>query len=321
MDLSLIWEQVDSLKPLDEEVANPKMLFFCPCGGRKDGAYFDDETPDLPTCSSCGRCDDQFISDEPEWRSGMNEDGEVSDPSRVGAPTDDRYSEMWSMGTIMSVKSNASYALKKLARIDFHTSMNHKDRSLFHNYADIEKAGQDLPKHVVREAEHMYKRFTSEKLTRGAVRTGIKANCLLQACKQNNIARSIAEMASYFKIPTKDISRTSELFREVIVPKATKVQITMASDVAARMFNDFTMLGSDESRRLRMKAISTCKRIQESSELMGKTPKTIAATVIKIILEGIVDLTTVCQLCDVSAPTIKKTEATIRLLSVVDVVC
>ena len=312
MDLSLIWEQVEALRPVEPECKNNNPLYFCQCGGVKDA--FD---CDLPTCSTCGRCDDQFISDEPEWRGGMNEDGEVSDPSRVGAPTDDRYSEMWSMGTVMSVRSNASYALKKLARIDFHTSMNHRDRSLFHNYADIEKAGADLPKFVLREAEHMYKKFTAEKLTRGAIRTGIKANCLLQACKQNNISRSIAEMALAFNIPTKDISRTAELFREVIVPVTTKVSVTMASDVAARMLINFTMIPDDTRRRLRMQVIRTCKKIQESPELMGKTPKTIAATVIKIILEGTVNIQDICQLCEVSAPTIKKTEQAVRLLMAV----
>jgi len=308
MDLELIWQQVDSFKPPEAETREDDSLYFCKCGGLKDA--FDCK---IPTCSSCGRCDDQFISDEPEWQSGMNEDGETSDPSRVGMPTDDRFSEMWSMGTIMTVRSNASYALKKLARIDFHTSMNHRDRSLFHNYADIEKAGQDLPKCVVREAEYMYKKFTAEKLTRGSVRTGIKANCLLQACKNNNISRSIAEIAGAFRIPTKDVSRTADMFREVISPPKTTIKITMASDIVVRMMNDFTMI----DRRMRAKIIRTCTEIQESVELMGKTPKTIAATVIKVVLEGIVDVNTICQLCDVSVPTIKKTEALVKSLTAV----
>lgn len=308
-EVDLVWQHLESLKAPELAAPPDQSLYFCPCGGQKD---FSSE---LPTCSECGRCDDQFVSDEPEWRSGMNDDGEVSDPSRVGMPTDDRFSEMWSMGTIMNVRSNASYALKKLARIDFHTSMNHRDRSLFHNYADIEKAGQNLPKFVLREAEHMYKKFTAEKLTRGAVRTGVKANCLLQACKNNNISRSIAEMASAFKIPTKDISRTAEMFREVITPPKTTVKITMASDVVVRMMNDFTMLDETTRRRVRAKVIRTCESIQESVELMGKTPKTIAATVIKMTLEGIVDINSVCQICDVSAPTIKKTETLVKALA------
>jgi len=262
---------------------------------------------------SCGRCDDSYISDEPEWRGGMDEDGKVSDPSRCGAPTDERFSEMWSMGTIMSVKSTASYAMKKLARIDFHTSMNHKDRSLFHNYADIEKAGKDLPKFVVVEAEAMYRKFTAEKLTRGAVRMGVKANCLLEACKRNNISRSIAEVAAAFNISTKDVSRTADMFRSVI---HTESKITMASDVAARMLINFTMIQDDTRRRLRMQVISMCKQIQESDELMGKTPKTIAATVIRIVLDGQVEQQVICELCGVSAPTIKKIEEVVkRLLS------
>lgn len=308
MDLTMIWEQMDAC--IETKLNQKPVLYseyLCTCGGLKDT-----HTSDLPTCMSCGRCDNEYISDEPEWRGGMDDDGKVSDPSRCGAPTDDRFSEMWSMGTIMNVKSTASYALKKLARIDFHTSMNHKDRSLFHNYADIEKAGKDLPKHVVRDAEAMYRKFTAEKLTRGAVRTGIKANCILEACKRNNISRSIAEIADSFGIPTKDVSRTAFMFREVI---PTEVKITMASDVAARMLINFTMIDDESKRRLRMKIIKTCEKIQESNELMGKTPKTIAATVIRIILDGQVDLNVICDLCGVSAPTIKKVEEVVKRLS------
>jgi transcription initiation factor TFIIB len=303
MDLDLVWGQFESLKT--EEVYKSSGSFYvCLCGGLKDT-----HESDLPTCIECGRCDDQFISDEPEWRGGIDEDGGVSDPSRVGAPADERYSEMWSMGTIMNVRSNASYALKKLARIDFHTSMNHKDRSLFHNYADIEKAAKDLPKCVVREAEEMYRKFSTKKLTRGAVRTGIKANCLLQACKNNNVSRSIAEIATAFEIPTKDVSRTNDIFHEVFPVEVNK--IVMASDVAARLMNTFD-IPDEVKRRVRMKVIRSCEQIQESTELSGKTPKTIAATVIRVLVEEWVDLNKVCELCGVSAPTIKKIEVIVR---------
>lgn len=308
MDLELIWGQVESLKPLDEYKPSGQ-FYICVCGGVKDC-----HESDLPTCTSCGLVDDQFISDEPEWRGGIDDDGAVSDPSRCGAPVDERYSEMWSMGTIMTVRSNASYALKKLARIDFHSSMNHKDRSLFHNYADIEKAGKDLPKFVVRDAESMYRKFTAEKLTRGAVRTGVKANCLLQACKSHNVSRSIAEIASAFGIPTKDVSRTADMFRSVIPATAETPKIVMAADVAARMLNNFNDIPDDTKRRMRMKVIRTCEQVQESVELMGKTPKTIAATVIRIIMSEWMNMQQVCDLCGVSAPTIKKIEDVIKSL-------
>jgi transcription initiation factor TFIIIB Brf1 subunit/transcription initiation factor TFIIB len=322
------WAQLDELRSearlASTSEINKYSEYLCPCGGTKTMGFSDDNLSwtdhTLPTCTSCGRCDDAFISDEPEWRGGMDDDGEVNDPSRCGAPTDDRFSESWSMGTVMSVRSTASYALKKLARIDHHTSMNYKDRSLFHNYQDIERAGKtvmNLPVHVVKEAEHMYRKFGEQKLTRGAVRTGMKANCLLHACKQNNISRSAAEMATAFGIPVKDVSRTSGMFREVILTVTEKsvVSVTQASDLAARMFNDLTMIPDEERRRLRMRTIRICEDIQECVELMGKTPKTIAATVIYVVLEktGYTTKATISTVCGVSAPTINKIEDIVKL--------
>jgi transcription initiation factor TFIIIB Brf1 subunit/transcription initiation factor TFIIB len=314
MEVARAWMQLDLLlKKKEQKHETSTSEWVCPCGGIKVMGYMDgDEYGEhtLPTCTTCGRCDSEYISDEPEWRGGVGEDGDVSDPSRCGAPTDDRFSEMWSMGTKMVVSNYASYNQKKLAMIDFHNSMNYKDRSLFHNYQDLEKAGKDLPKHVVREAEHMYRKFTGEKLTRGGVRMGIKANCLLQACKDNNISRSVDEIAGMFGIVPKDVTRTSEMFRDVIKPK--KTSILMASDLAARMLNNFTE-GAIDYRRIRMTVIKKCEIIQEDPELLGKTPKTIAATVILVILmmHGL-EKDFICEKCEVSYPTLKKIEQIVR---------
>jgi transcription initiation factor TFIIB len=313
MDVQRAWMQLDIIlkraKPQVKDVCTSEWV--CECGGIKVKGYMDDDMyadHTLPTCTTCGKCDDEFMSDEPEWRSGVGEDGEVNDPSRCGEPTDDRFSEMWSMGTKMVVKGYAPYAQKKLAMIDFHNSMNYKDRSLFHNYQDIEKAGKDFPKFVVREAEHMYKKFTSEKLTRGSVRTGIKANCLLQACKDNNISRSVDEIATLFSISSKDVTRTSEMFRDVIQPK--KLNLLMASDLAARMLNNFN---DGDYRRVRMTVIKHCERIQEDPDLLGKTPKTIAATVVLITLMDLgLARDYICEKCEVSYPTLKKIELLVR---------
>lgn len=305
MEVSRAWMQLEFLKRVKD---GPKQTtdseWVCECGGTK----IMDHT--LPTCTSCGKCDNEYILDEAEWRGGVGEDGDVNDPSRCGAPVDDRFSEMWSMGTKIMVKGYAPYAQKKMAMIDFHNSMNYKDRSLFHNYQDIEKAGVDLPKFVVREAEHMYKKFTAEKLTRGKVRSGIKANCLLQACKNNNVSRSVDEIAEKFGIASKDVTRTSEMFRDVI--KTNKLNILMASDLAARMLNNFVD-GALDYRKIRMNVIKKCEIIQEDPELLGKTPKTIAATVILVILMSYgLEKEVICEKCEVSYPTLKKIEQIVR---------
>jgi transcription initiation factor TFIIB len=305
VDISKIWAQLATITEEPEQKRECDWRICAECGAQKIMDV-------LPTCPECGLCDDAFISDEPEWRGGMDDNGDVSDPSRCGAPTDTRFSESWSMGTIMNVRTNASYAMKKLARIDFHTSMNHKDRSLFHGYADIERAGKNLPKHVLLEAEEMYRKFGQEKLTRGAVRTGIKANCLLQACKTNNIGRSIEEMAQSFGIETKDISRTRQMFVDTVKPQSASETIN-ASNVAARMLNDFTEIPDAEKRRARMRVINICSQIQECDELVGRTPKTIAATVITVILEPFgITCQSVSSATQVSVVTIKKIEAIVR---------
>lgn len=302
--MDAIWAQLDLLldKSNDEPCTNE---YTCDaCGGSKD-MY-----AELPTCIQCGKVDVCFISDEPEWKGGIDDDGTVTDPSRVGAPTDDRFSEMWSLGTKINVYSHSSYAHKKMARISFHSSMNHKDRSLYHNYNTIEQAAKDIPMHVIKDAQMYYRKFSEEKLTRGAVRSGMKANCLLHACKKHKFTRSVAEIAESFGITTHDIQRTSDMFREVI--KDNEVKFIQASDLVTRLFNTLK-LSDDTKRRLKMKAIKMCETIQESDELVGKTPKTIAATVVYVVTSDFgVSMSDVCSACDVSSPTIKKIEILVR---------
>ena len=100
-------------------------------------------------------------------------------------------------------------------------------------------------------------------------------------------------------------------------PRLTEpvVSVTQASDLAARMFNDLTMIPDEERRRLRMRTIRICEDIQECVELMGKTPKTIAATVIYVVLEktGYTTKATISTVCGVSAPTINKIEDIVKL--------
>jgi transcription initiation factor TFIIB len=79
----------------------------------------------------------------------------------------------------------------------------------------------------------------------------------------------------------------------------------------ARMFNDLTMIPEEDRRRMRMKAIRICEQIQECMALMGKTPKTVAAPVIYVLLKD-VDKFTICQVCGVSVPTMNKLEPIVR---------
>ena len=155
----------------------------------------------------------------------------------------------------MSVSSGGSFANKRLARINFHTSMNHKDRALHHAYDDLDRIGRTvlgLPEAVMLEAKIMYKKFSESLLTRGAIRVGIKANCILRACQNAGVPRTTQEVADAFNIPSRDISRTADTFRETI-PEVQVVTGTKPSHLIYRIFNQVTCVPDDLRGRIRSK--------------------------------------------------------------------
>jgi transcription initiation factor TFIIB len=294
-------------KPVIEVTNN----FFCTCGGQK--AVIDN----MPTCTSCGVIDRSCIDDSAEWATGGNQEDCGSggkDPARCGMPSDtELFSAQWGAGLVINVK-NASYEVRRMAKISFHSSMNHKDRSLFHAYKDIELAALtnlNLPEMVIRDAKVLYKKFNAEKLTRGAVRAGIKANCVFMACKCNNVTRTIKEIADAFGIPTKDVSRTTLMFKETLEPSKKTVEVTRPNDILPRLLNDFE-IDFELKKKLRIKCTRLSKQIEPCVELMGKTPNSIASVVILIVFDGLVPKKEICEKCKISVPTMNKIEAIVK---------
>ncbi len=304
-----IWNQLDSvLTTMNANAQSQKNedQYICACGGIKSYQY------EFPTCTSCGRVDSVFISDEPEWNGGPDCD---EDPSRVGCPVNNTlYSENWGIGTLIVGRS-----CMKMAKISFHSSMNHKDRALHHAYTQFDhicKGSLKLNDAVIEQAKIVYKKFNEEKLTRGAVRFGIKANCVLYACKLHGVSRSLQEVADAFKIPVKDISRTNDMFRNVT---GEDTGSTLSSSIISRLFNDITFIPDSEKGKIRMKVIHACEDMQNNPMLMGKTPKGIASAIIfKTLTEaGIkVDRAVIAKVCEVSVPTLVKIEKIISSTNV-----
>ena len=306
------WNDFEQFIPKQKEEPKFNAVYFCKCGGTKMAGF-----DNLQVCTTCGVVDSCYIDQSAEWTSGVSESGVVSDPGRCGMPSDtELFSEAWGAGTVVINSRGASYAVRRMAKINFHSSMNHKDRALFHAYKDIELAALtklNLPATVIRDAKVMYKRFNSEKLTRGAVRSGIKANCVLTACKLSNVPRTTKEVADAFEIPSKDISRTSQMFRETLLGETQESKITKAYDVLPRIFNDFTMIDEIEKRKIASKCRKICILLESNVELMGKTPNSIASAVIYIVLGGCIPKSEVTRICKISAPTLNKIETIVRI--------
>jgi len=303
-ELAAIWSDVDKLlkKPILIKSVNKNLCKNCDVI-----KIFTREG--IPTCPSCGLVDSQYIDEAPEWTSGISDDGKVTDNSRCGNPNanPELFSNSWGKGSIILTKNMSSYKDKRMAKINFHQSMNHKDRSLFHAYKDIDEACLLLPDSVLKDAKMMYKKFNDKKLTRGAVRTGIKANCVLFACRMSKIPRTTKEIADMFSIQSKDISRTSQMFKTVMLGKTTNSYTTLPHDVMQRLLNAY-----DVSREERLKCNNMCSKLESCSDLMSKTPNSVASVIIYMVLKSRVSKNDICEKCSISIPTINKIENIIK---------
>jgi transcription initiation factor TFIIB len=302
--LAAIWKQIEELKPKNTE-EKPVNNSICKiCSGVKvitrEG---------LPTCSECGLVDSYFIDDSAEWTSGMTDDGKVNDPARCGNPNanPELFSQAWGKGTIISTQHSSTYENKRMAKINFHMSMNHKDRSLFHAYRDIDEACHILPDTVLKDAKILYRKFNNEKLTRGAVRLGIKANCVLYACRLAKNPRTTKEIADMFGIQSKDVSRTTDIFKENILGATKKNYVTKSFDVMQRLLNAFEI-----TREERLKCVKMCSSTEDCVALMSKTPNSVASAIIYIVIGHRVTKTEMCEKCSVSIPTLNKIETIIK---------
>jgi len=315
-DTSAMWTEFEALRSIHQVKSvttkkfNPE--FFCTCGGVKVK-----NCDNLPACTSCGICDSMYIDNTAEWTSGVDETGKVSDPSRCGAPQDlELFSEKWGNSTVMRTSGRATWAQKRQAKINFHMSMNHRDRALYHAYKDIDAAATtvlQLPGNVARQAKLFYRKFNEAKLTRGAIRDGVKANCIMHACKLNNVPRSTKEVAEAYGIPTKDISRTHDIFKREILGDDTTVPpeppaITKPTDVVNRLLQNFQFTGNRRTVTVLCKKL--CEKIEGCVDLMGKTPNSIASVIILLAMKPTKQ--EVCKNCSISMPTLNKIENVVK---------
>lgn len=293
-----IWAQLDSLIQERKQFEIYDDPYICACGGVKTYSN------EFPTCTTCGRVDDVFISEEAEWICGPDDE---ENPCRVGAPVDHTlYSESWGMGTMIVGRS-----CQKMAKINMHSGMNHKDRALHHAYSQFDhicKGKLKLNDCIIDYAKIIYRKFNSEKLTRGAVRDGIKANCVLYACKENGVPRTLQEVSDAFGIPVKDISRTMDMFVNVTGETTGE---THSSDIISRLFVHINFVSDSEKGKVRMKVVRACEEAQKNPNLMGKTPKGIASAVIFKTLSDLgykVEKSFIAKICEISVPTLNKIE-------------
>lgn len=309
-DLSLdqLWAQMDAALPPAEKKVEVKTTSLNVCSN----CGYDDMT--RGTCYNCGLTT-QYIDETAEWKGGVSETGVSSDPSRVGMASDPLYSKNWGSGTMMRVSYRDRKKWGFVNKVNSHSSMNHRDRALHKSYGEFDNIGRKLglSAAIVTTAKTIYKDLSEKILTRGAIRVGSKANCILQACQQAGFPRTTEEVAEAFDISTTDISRTACKMETLEVKTSG---FTDPADVVPRIFNglDLSVTGREKSV-LKMRCIDTCKVVEDCHELQGRTPKAVAVVVIYRVLtnNGIdIEKSHFVSSGDISSATFNKIDAIIK---------
>lgn len=162
-------------------------------------------------CTACGYVlEYSMIDDTAEWNACV--DRQKADPARCGTPINPLL-EKSSMSTMIHVRSARYSFMQKLHN---QSSMNYVERSRYHIFENIQKMGHEhgqLPVAVIEQAKYYYTELSKRKLSRGVIRKGLIACCLLYACKNHpNATRSIKEIAEMTQVTVPTINRTNKIF-------------------------------------------------------------------------------------------------------------
>jgi len=277
------------------------------CGGKMIENFETDMV-----CSQCGIVDESRgrIDQGAEWSSCVTDEG-AKDGSRVGMAANPLY-HSWGSGSKIGKSKGMTVAQKRMAKIDFHLSSNHKDRALHQAYLDIQEACTPLgiSMNTIELAKAFYKRITAKGITRGVVRKGMKANCVYYACKRDGYPRTLHEIANAFGLDPRDISRTSNKFRDCLDEEDTEERVTMASDMIPRLMNEIQPMTPG---KVICKIVNLCKRIERTSEFMGKVSGGVAGACILYSIKD-ADIEKIKEATQVSTITLTKLKQKIDIM-------
>jgi transcription initiation factor TFIIB len=228
-------------------------------------------------CTNCGIVNTSHLIDETaEWNYGAP-DSTGPDPSRCGAPTNSLF-EQSSMSTMISGGRQNSL----MQRIHRQGCMNYVERARYHVCESIQKmagdAGNLLPI-IVEDAKHLYKTLSEKKLSRGSVRQGLIACCILYSCKSHKVNRSIREISQMCNVDVSTINKSVKIFEDVMQFEIKAMNASVATGFHSLVvrYVDFFNIDKTTKRTLMKQATLLHDNVEKDGILQGKTPSAITS--------------------------------------------
>lgn len=241
-------------------------------------------------CGSCGLIlSDRVVDTRSEWRTFSNDDQNGDDPSRVG-DAGNPLLENEDLSTMISYAPDNVKAGRDLSRAQSKSLVDKKDNALAAAYSKISQMcdGYQLPKIVQDGAKEVYKLVHDEKQLRGKSQESIMAAAIFIGCRKAKVARTFKEIWALTNVPKKEIGKVFKIMRAVIQKKnetnpgaysmiedSEQTTQTSAEDLIRRFCSHLGL-----PNEVTNAAEHIARKCRDSGILAGRSPITIAATVI-----------------------------------------
>ena len=300
-----------SQQNVEDEVVESHFCKMC-----KSNKIISDFNEGYKVCTNCGFIVEEcHIDQRPEWNNNMDENGVGKNNSRCGCPINPLM-EKSSMSTM--IRSNKHAFMKRLHN---QMSMDYVERSRYHVFERIHKMASEngkLSPNVVEQAKLFYKILSERKLSRGLIRQGLIACCVLYACKYWNVHRSIKEISHMTDVSIPTLNKTTKIFinimSDVLSNDTSKDKYDFDATQSTHLITRFCNLLNIDNHNERIRFVRKVKDIdaemKETGILDCKTPSAITAGIIMYTCEcqGLnnINKTELSKLFNVSLVTINK---------------
>ncbi|EGV63495.1 transcription initiation factor IIB [Yamadazyma tenuis] len=241
-------------------------------------------------CGSCGLVlSDRVVDTRSEWRTFSNDDQNGDDPSRVG-DAGNPLLDHENLSTMISHSPDSLRIGRELSRAQSKSLVDKKDNALAAAFAKISQMcdGYQLPKIVQDAAKEVYKLVYEERPLRGKSQESIMAASIFIGCRKAKVPRTFKEIWALTNVPRTEIGKVFKIMDRIIREKNAinpaafslvedNIQTTQTSaEDLIRRYCSHLGLGTQITNA----AEYIARRCKELGVLAGRSPTTIAATVI-----------------------------------------
>lgn len=241
-------------------------------------------------CGDCGFVlSDRVVDTRSEWRTFSNDDQNGDDPSRVG-DAGNPLLDTENLSTMISYVPENVKTGRDLNRAQAKSLVDKKDNALLAAFTKISQMCDaiQLPKSVVDIAKEVYKLVYEERQLKGKSQESIMAAAIYLGCKMAKLSRSLKEIWALTNVPIKTTGKVFKIVMAILREKShadpnaysfirdSEQSILASSDVLIRRFCSHLGLSMDVTNA----AESIARKCSEEGILAGRSPITVAATVI-----------------------------------------